>query len=711
MLVYAGPYPKNFQVTQENQNTEKEQLEVVELPVPILSGQVRGLLPFSQDMPFNRFISLLRQQPKINLSKRALEKPKLEDKKVSEEQLVFQSEPGLEEEKLATSKLEQKAEFLLDEYKSVFYDGFSKDSLDADTWLIAYSNWGGGEINNSYNGGVSPENVSIYKGKLILKGLGNNYQGVIKGINKDKSERSDGKRVGAAIATQQYFASGRYEIRMKVAPQLGVCSGIWMSHYQEYSPGDPMYQWKPVGANQWYAINSEIDIEFPGRDNFQDRENISFSKMVCNTWVGENEDEYVNNFINLDVVQNDGEFHLYRFDWHTGGKGERKRVEFYVDNKLVHTQYEKVPTCASRLWVGVWFPQAWAGVPDFAQTQLEVDYVKVTPFHQPGDDWYPETFAQRNWSDWNPKPKRTVFFEDFSHGLSFGKWKVAKCNWGKQLSKDVSFSGGVVPENIYLEAGMCYLQAHGNYYQGPVLGVNKLVDGKKMPRSDGKRVGAAIATKDYFASGKYEVCMKVAPEFGVFSGFWTSHRENFFPQDKEYLWKEKGQDKYYQSYHHIQVGFPGRKSVSDRDGISFSRIGFVNGVGENEDEKVLNFFDLEYPFNDGKFHVYRFDWYTGDKVKGEAAHIDYYVDGELKHSEYAHVPTKASRFWIGAWFPYSWAGSSNFDVTDAVVDWVRITPFNQPEDTYALEEEAEIAWAPLEQYPSEDFRSKLIDCR
>ena len=87
----------------------------------------------------------------------------------------------------------------------------------------------------------------------------------MKGINKDRSLRADGKRVGGAIATKDYFGSGSYEVRMKVLPKFGVSSAIWTFHYQEYYPGHPEYVAKPVGAPDYYASNHEIDIEMPGR--------------------------------------------------------------------------------------------------------------------------------------------------------------------------------------------------------------------------------------------------------------------------------------------------------------------------------------------------------------------------------------------------------------------------------------------------------------
>ena len=162
-----------------------------------------------------------------------------------------------------------------------FFDTFEGEKL-SDAWLVAHKQWGG-----SAAGSVVADNVRMVDGKLVLTAHGDLYDGPVRGINKDLSQRPDGKRTGAAIATNLYYASGSYEIRMKVAPTLGVCSAIWTFHYQEYYPGDPEYD----GGGEYYAINHEIDIELPGRKGAA-HEDISFDRALLNTWRGENDDEY-----------------------------------------------------------------------------------------------------------------------------------------------------------------------------------------------------------------------------------------------------------------------------------------------------------------------------------------------------------------------------------------------------------------------------------
>ena len=92
-------------------------------------------------------------------------------------------------------------------------------------------------------------------------------------------------------------------------------------------------------------------------------------------------------------------FHTYRFDWHTGDENETPRVEYYFDGELIHTATEYIPTNESRFWLGLWFPKGWAGSPDFEQTDLVVDYVRITPFHESGDTPQHESYPDNGWAD------------------------------------------------------------------------------------------------------------------------------------------------------------------------------------------------------------------------------------------------------------------------------------------------------------------------
>ncbi len=267
-----------------------------------------------------------------------------------------------------------------------FSDDFTSAKLDSSKWLTAEKNWGGTvEADGKtvdYNGGVISENVEVRDGNLILTGLGNQYEGELHGINRDGTEREDGKRCGGAIATKEYYASGSYEIRAKIAPVLGCCSAMWTFEYEEDYNGDTLQ-----------ITNHEIDIEFPGRDENDD---FSLSHVLCTTWV--TEEDYKTKSVPCGN-QADGNFHTYRFDWHTGSDAETPRVEYYFDDELIHTAYEYIPTNESRFWLGLWFPKYWAGTPDFETTEFVIDYVKITPFHEPGDTPQHESYPDHGWAE------------------------------------------------------------------------------------------------------------------------------------------------------------------------------------------------------------------------------------------------------------------------------------------------------------------------
>lgn len=108
------------------------------------------------------------------------------------------------------------------------------------------------------------------------------------------------------------------------------------------------------------------------------------------------------------------------------------------------------------------------------------------------------------------------------------------------------------------------------------------------------------------------------------------------------------------------------------------------------------------PFiGDGKYHTYRFDWHTGSVDM--APRVDFYFDETYIGTNDAFVPYMAGRLWIMLLAPSSgqpggsgyWNGviDQNFhqpsklgDVAcyaSVMVDYVRITPFKEPNGHYA----------------------------
>src|ERR1022692_4189021 len=350
-----------------------------------------------------------------------------------------------------------------------FFDDFNGTQLDYSRWFIAEKQWGSG------NNGVVHNNVVVSNGVLHLFGNGNLYTGPVAGYNG-----SPGQQVGAAIATTNYYASGSYEVRLKLPPQVGGPSAIWPFHYEEAYSG-ALYTalanvggltfsnliWIGLTTNQvnslvaditdnngsrspylsgptngiyrttdafrnltdasqmvlsndfnlrvqifvvlanaaslyqtggGYIRNEEIDIETP--TDLNGSSSITYAHDRFNTWVGQNTGEYTANYNDVTNAFNDGQFHIYRFDWHTANPTVlSQRVEFYIDGVCYQTNYTHIPTIGGRFWIGYWF-SAWSGTPNFVTQELDVDWVRITPFHENGDQSVPETYPNDGW--WAP---------------------------------------------------------------------------------------------------------------------------------------------------------------------------------------------------------------------------------------------------------------------------------------------------------------------
>ncbi|HVU28266.1 MAG TPA: IPT/TIG domain-containing protein [Verrucomicrobiae bacterium] len=350
-----------------------------------------------------------------------------------------------------------------------FFDDFNGTQLDYSRWFIAEKQWG------SSNNGVVHNNVVVSNGILHLFGNGNLYTGPIAGY-----AGSPGQRVGAAIATTNYYASGSYEVRLKLPAQTGGTSAIWPFHYEEVYSGT-LYTtlanlggltitnltWIGLTTNQanslltdltstngsrqpylnpptnglyrttslfrgltqpsqmvlsndfglslqifvvlanaaslnqtdgGYIRNEEIDIETPTARNGST--DITYANARFNTWVGQNNGEYTANYDSVGYVFNDGQFHTYRFDWHTASPTVlSQRVEFYIDGVCYQTNYTHIPTIGGRFWIGYWF-SGWSGTPNFVTQEMDVDWVRITPFNENGDQFVPETYPNDGW--WAP---------------------------------------------------------------------------------------------------------------------------------------------------------------------------------------------------------------------------------------------------------------------------------------------------------------------
>jgi beta-glucanase (GH16 family) len=176
------------------------------------------------------------------------------------------------------------------------FDDFTGTSVNTTNWNVANTVWGNISGRRT-NGGVVPQNVRVENGNLVIEAHGNSYTGSVAGHGQNT-------RVGGAISTKRRFASGKFEVRAKVVPHPGALSAFWTYYYE----------------NDNY--NHEIDFEMPGNNqppNGPANSNINYGLMTSwrgvNTGQYQTTDKYFGN-------QADGNYHLYRFEWHTGGNGE-----------------------------------------------------------------------------------------------------------------------------------------------------------------------------------------------------------------------------------------------------------------------------------------------------------------------------------------------------------------------------------------------------
>ena len=250
------------------------------------------------------------------------------------------------------------------EYEGAFCEHFADPELPR--WDVVEKQWGGDGV----NGGTVKENVVVANGTLTLICNGDRYHGPTLGTNRDGTKRTDGLRVGAAISTKRKFGYGTYEARLKLPTVKGVCSAMWTFHYDEAVA--------PEREGGVRIVNHEIDMEFPGRPG-SEASDIGYEWALLNTYTGVEENEHSCIYKNLESNLSDGDFHTIKFEWHANDNGE-PTVSFYADGELLSKTDRNVPYYASNLWIGCWFPKNWAGTPDFATDQMQVDWVKITPF-------------------------------------------------------------------------------------------------------------------------------------------------------------------------------------------------------------------------------------------------------------------------------------------------------------------------------------------
>lgn len=321
--------------------------------------------------------------------------------------------------------------------KLALEEDWSGGKIDEEKWYVYRKKWGNG------NHGVVPENVAIAKdvvdGKrknvLVCTAHGDQYDGDVIGWWANKT------RVGGVIVSQQHFASGRFEIVMKIgSPEKhvggpadpmrpkGCIPALWTYSYRwveadksrqgEFQTDTPMYNpHMPaygMAANEYW---SELDFpEFGKAGNFEN--------SMYNTFLQNRHD---NRFFQVPQAI-DGTYHTFVTEWRTHlrpmpeikddqvreSEGfywiqdksvpfanylgnplkklganqyalyEGKIATHYIDGKKVAENDKWVPAMSAQLNMGVWLPD-WAGPADWKTASMKIASVRVWQYGDEGD--------------------------------------------------------------------------------------------------------------------------------------------------------------------------------------------------------------------------------------------------------------------------------------------------------------------------------------
>ena len=321
--------------------------------------------------------------------------------------------------------------------KLALQEDWSSGKIDAKRWYVPRKKWGQG------NNGVSPENVRIGrdtvagKQKLVLvcQATGDLYDGSVIGYDGQKT------RVGGIVVTRDFFASGRYEVVMKIGGTVkteggpddpvrpkGAVPAVWTYGYRHvtvpkggmdaFHKSEPLYnpnmKASGEGVNEYWT-----ELDFPEFGKGGD-----FDKALYNTFLQNKHQPRT-----FDVKPMiDGQYHTLTTDWRTKlvpiesvtDSQVEKEGDFYwvqdlaipfnkyfgnplkrlgkdnyavcsgdsaihyLDGRKVAENPTFVPAMAAQLTMGVWLP-GWGGPAPWKQSTTSFASVKIWQFGDVGD--------------------------------------------------------------------------------------------------------------------------------------------------------------------------------------------------------------------------------------------------------------------------------------------------------------------------------------
>ncbi len=321
--------------------------------------------------------------------------------------------------------------------KLVFEEDWSSGRIDPGKWYLLHRKWGDG------NNGVVRQNVVLARdtvnGKvqnvLVCRGHGDRYKGAVVGWQGHVD------RVGGVIVSKTFFASGRFEVVMKIgdrtpvpggpedpARPIGMVPAVWTygcrwvnagkGEQGKFSKDNPLYN-PHLDFRGWNNNEYWSELDFPEFGKGQD-----FTEGLYNGFLNRNQQS--RKFPVKSAT--DGRYHTFTTIWRThlqplagvsddqvvasGGYWwvQDKSIPFeqyrgnplkrlgrnqyavcmgkeaihFIDGKYVGTNPTFVPAMAAQLNIGVWFPE-WGGAAPWAESSISVASVKIWQFNDPGD--------------------------------------------------------------------------------------------------------------------------------------------------------------------------------------------------------------------------------------------------------------------------------------------------------------------------------------
>jgi hypothetical protein len=325
---------------------------------------------------------------------------------------------------------------LPDRARLVFSEDWAGGTIDPAKWYVLRKRWGGG------NHGVVPENVRVErdtvgaeaKNVLVCEAHGDQYDGPVVG------DGGRATRVGGVIVSKPYFASGRFEVVMKVgsarphdggparpARPAGSVPAVWTYAYRYARPGSrgpgefsadaPLYN--PLVARGAGAAMYWSELDFPEYGKAGE-----FGRAMYNTFC---QDRHHPQLFDVGDAA-DGAYHTYATEWRTTldplpgvtdaqtvehqgrwwvndkavpydrylgnplkrlGKDQFAvhrglRADHWIDGRPAARNTTYVPAMAAQLNLGVWLPD-WAGPAAWKTSSVSFASIKVWQYDDAGD--------------------------------------------------------------------------------------------------------------------------------------------------------------------------------------------------------------------------------------------------------------------------------------------------------------------------------------